>query len=192
MQNKLKKNYITNDDIIIEPNDILKKLSKEVELPLNKDDRHTLKTLYNHVANSQDEEYLAKYDVRPAVGIAAIQVGIPKRLIAIKVSDEEGNIYKYMLANPIYLDKSDEMCYLTGGEGCLSVEENRYEGIVPRHYEISIKAYNLFSNKVETIELTGYVAIVMQHEIDHLDGILYIDKINKLNPFLKKDEWIEI
>ena len=190
MEKVLKQKYITKDDIIIEPNDILKEVSQEVQLPLSKDDRNLLKILYNHVSNSQDPEYAEKYDIRSAVGIAAIQLGIKKRLLAIKAEDDEGKVHKYLLANPQYLFKSEEIAYLGGGEGCLSVEEGKYTGIVPRHYQVVVEAYNFLTNSIEKIDVSGYLAVVLQHEMDHLDGLLYIEKINKLNPHLIKDDWI--
>ncbi|MDL2212073.1 peptide deformylase [Erysipelotrichaceae bacterium OttesenSCG-928-M19] len=192
MNKVLKQKHIKNEDIIIEPNEILKQVSQEVTLPLSKDDRNLLRILYNHVSNSQDPEYAKKYNIRAAVGIAAIQIGYAKRLLAIKVLDENNKQHKYMLANPKYIYQSEQMAYLANGEGCLSVETGKYDGIVPRHYHIKVEAYNFFTNSTETIELTGYMAIVLQHEMDHLDGILYIDKINKLNPYLKKEEWLEV
>ncbi|MDF9867607.1 peptide deformylase [Bacilli bacterium PM5-3] len=192
MNKILKQKHIKKEDIVMEPNDILKEVSSEVEIPLSKNDRDILKIMYNHVSNSQDEEYATKYDIRSAVGIAAVQIGITKRLLAIKTYDEDNNIHKYMLANPKYTYKSEQMAYLSNGEGCLSVEQDKYNGIVPRHYHIVVEAYNLLTNKIETIDVKGYVAIVLQHEMDHLDGLLYIDKINKLNPYLIKDEWLVI
>ena len=192
MNKILKQKHIKKEDIIVEPNYILRKISQEVIIPLEKNDRDLLRIMYNHVSNSQDEEYAQKYDIRTAVGIAAIQLGVTKRLIAIKAKDEDDQQHKYLLANPKYLYQSQEIAYLKNGEGCLSVEEGKYTGIVPRHYEIKVEAYNLFHNKVEQIELKGYLAIIFQHEMDHLDGVLYIDKINKLNPYLVKEEWLAL
>lgn len=192
MENILKHKYITSEDIVMEPSDILNNKSVDVEIPLSKEDKHLLKLMYNHVSNSQDEEYAQKYDVRSAVGIAAVQLGVLRKLIAIKTVDEEGKLHKYMLANPQIIEKSDEIAYLKYGEGCLSVEEGTYTGIVPRANHIVVKAYNLFNNKEEIIEATGYLAIVLQHEIDHLDGVMYNDHINKLDPNYKKEEWYVI
>ena len=192
MEKILKQKHIRKSDILIEPNDILKEISEEVKIPLEKDDRNLLKIMYNHVSNSQNHDYSTAHGIRSAVGIAAIQMGIQKRLLAIKTTDEDGAIHKYMLANPKYTFQSDEIAYLSSGEGCLSVEEDKYDGIVPRHYHVIIEGYNLLTNKVETIDVKGYVAIVLQHEMDHLDGKLYFEKINKLNPHLIKDDWIVI
>lgn len=187
-----KKNYITNEDILMEPNDILREISQEVSIPLSKNDTKLLRTLYNHVSNSQNNEYALEFQIRPAVGIAANQIGELKRMIAVKFEDEHGIHHKYMLANPKYVFKSKEICYLSNGEGCLSVEEDKYHGIIPRSYEVEIEAYNLFDKKNIKLKLQGYSAIVVQHEMDHLDGILYFDHINKINPEFKNEEWIAI
>lgn len=192
MQKILKQKYIAKEDILMEPNDVLKEVSTAVKLPISKDDRNILRIMYNHIVDSQDEEYAEKYDVRAAVGIAAIQIGVKKRMLAIKAYDENGDVHKFMLVNPEYVEKSKETSYLKGGEGCLSVEEDKYQGIVPRHHKVKIKAFNALTNRNELIELAGYLAIVLQHEMDHLDGILYIDKINKLDANLVKEEWIGI
>lgn len=192
MEKILKQKYIASEDILMEPNDILKEKSEIVKLPLSKEDRNILRIMYNHIVDSQDEEYAEKYNVRAAVGIAAIQIGVKKRMLAFKTIDEENKPVKFMLVNPEYIEKSDEISYLKGGEGCLSVEEDKYQGLVPRYYRVKIKAFNALTNKNEIIELQGYTAIVLQHEMDHLDGILYIDKINKLDANLVKEDWIAI
>lgn len=190
MDNLLKKKYITSRDILMEPNDILTSKSDEVTIPLSKEDTHILKLLYHYVTNSQDPEYAAKYQVRPAVGLAAPQIGVLKKMTAIKMTDEDDQVHKLMLVNPTYTYKSDEMAYLQPGEGCLSVEEDKYQGyVVPRHYEVHVEAYNLLTHRFEKIEAKGYFAIVLQHELDHLDGILYMDRINKLDPHYINPDW---
>lgn len=189
MNNILKKKYITSSDILMEPNEKLFQKTDEVSIPLSKEDTHLLKLMYQYINNSQDDEYVAKYHVRPAVGLAASQVGILKQLLAIKTTDENDQLHKLMLVNPTYTYKSKEMAYLEFGEGCLSVEEGKYQGIVPRHYEVLIQAYNLFTHRVETIKATGYFAVVLQHELDHLDGVLYMQRINKMDPFYKHPDW---
>lgn len=192
MKKILKQKYITNEDILEEPNELLSQKAEEVKMPLSKEDSNLLRIMYNHVSNSQNKEYSEKFQIRPAVGIAAPQLGVLKKMIAIKTVDEDGNIHKYTLVNPKFTFKSEEMCYLFNGEGCLSVEEGKYKGIVPRHQHVVIEAFNLLTNKVETIDAEDYLAIVLQHEMDHLDGVLYIDKINKLDPSLAKEEWKKI
>jgi len=192
MEDFSKKKFIKNTDIVMEENPVLRELSKEVKLPLSKEDKHLLKLLYNHVSASQDPQYCIDHDIRSAVGIAAVQVGQLKQLLAVKTQDNDGKTVKYALANPKILEASDQIIYLPGGEGCLSIEEGKYPGIVPRHQKIVVEAYNLFTNKIEKIEAEDFVAIVLQHEIDHLNGKLFSDHINKLDPQYKNDSWISL
>ena len=85
---------ITMQDIIDDKNKLIREVSKEVELPLSDENRKLLLDMHEFLVNSQDPETSEKYDLRPAVGIAAIQLGIPKRMLAVHVLDfdEEGNI----------------------------------------------------------------------------------------------------
>ena len=79
-------------NVIDDKNPLIREKSKEVSLPLSDEDRHTLMEMYQYLVDSQDEEKAEKYDLRPGVGIAAIQIGIPKRMCAIYIPsvDEEG------------------------------------------------------------------------------------------------------
>lgn len=192
MNKIIDRKYIVNEDIIQEPNDILNKECIEVIIPMSTEEESLLKIMYNHVSNSQNEDYANRIGIRSAVGIAASQLGVLKQMLAIKTTDENGKIYKYMIVNPRYTYKSKQMCYLNSGEGCLSVNPGKYNGITPRHYEIEVQAYNLFNKKEEKIRVKGYIAIVLQHEIDHLHGKLYIDHINKLDSFYINESWIEV
>ena len=81
--------------------------------------------------------------------------------------------------------------YLKGGEGCLSVD-NEKEGFVPRCANITIEAYDYVTKTILTKKLRGYIAIVVQHEYDHLDGILFYDRINKDEPFQRIPDALEI
>ena len=73
------------------------------------------------------------------------------------------------------------MTYLNGGEGCLSVDE-QIEGNVVRYARITVRAHDMDGNEVK-VRFKGYPAVVLQHEIDHLNGIMFYDHINKDNPF---------
>ena len=90
----------------------------------------------------------------------------------------------------IILESIQEV-YLSGGEGCLSVDE-MHEGYVYRHNKIQVKAFNAITMKEEIITARGYEAIVLQHEIDHLSGVLYYDHINKKDPFFVKEGAIRL
>lgn len=98
---------------------------------------------------------------------------------------------KFLLANPEIIKFSDDISYLDGGEGCLSVPEDR-QGIVPRKSEITVKAYDLIHDREIVINEYGLTAIVLQHEIDHLSGILYYDHINVLDNNYVKEDWKKI
>lgn len=103
------------------------------------------------------------------VGIAAPQVGILRRLVAVQRFDKEGEPFEFFI-NPEIVDKDDRL--VAGGEGCLSVPEiyddvERSQRITLRYYDSS------FTPHEEVIE--GFTAVIFQHEIDHLDGKLFID-----------------
>ena len=87
----------------------------------------------------------------------------------------------YILINPKVISYSEEMIYAGEGEGCLSVNRE-VEGIVPRHARITVEAYDLDGNK-HKYRVREDLAIAFQHELDHLNGILFVDRINKNNPF---------
>lgn len=171
-------------DIIIEGNEILRNISTKVNLPLSSDDLACAKSLYEYVIVSAIDELVEKYKIRPGVGIAAPQVGINKRMFAVNFTDfldENNKRYTYLFINPLITAKSKEMVYLPGGEGCLSVERDTTNLVTPRHLKIQIKAavLDMQTYKIKNVNMTlfGYPAIVFQHEYDHLDGILYTDKM---------------
>ena len=107
------------------------------------------------------------------VGIAAPQVGILRRMVAVQRFDKEGEPFEFFL-NPEILAMPGEM--KLGGEGCLSVPEMR--GVVSRSQQIVLRYRDLdFVEHTDTV--SGFTAVIFQHEIDHLDGVLYIDKMGK-------------
>ena len=175
-------------DIIKEVNQILREISSKVTLPLSMDDLNCAKQLYEYVVVSAIDELVEKYQIRPGVGIAAPQVGVNKRMFAINATDfldEKQTKYAFCFINPIITSKSKEMVYLPGGEGCLSVDRDTTGLVTPRHLKISIKStiLDFNTNKLKNVKMTlvGYPAIVFQHEYDHLDGILYTDKMYSLD-----------
>ena len=125
------------------------------------------------------------------VGLAAPQVGVSKRMIVIDASqeeDEEGHHKKgnpMFLINPEIIYKSEETIFFC--EGCLSLPGQSAD--VERHQKIKVR-YQDKSGLEQQIEAEDYLAVVLQHEIDHLDGILYIDHLSRLkrNMLLKKLE----
>lgn len=109
------------------------------------------------------------------VGLAAPQVGVSKRIVVIDISHEEEKVEPLYLVNPEIIWKSeDKIC---GEEGCLSVPEQRAE--VERHASVKIR-YTDYNGKEQERLIEDFLAIVVQHELDHLDGILYIDRISRL------------
>ena len=175
-------------DIIDDTNELIRTKSKEVELPLSKENYDLLMKMHEFLVASQDEELCEKYDLRPAVGIAAIQIGIPKRMCAIHVLDydEDGNVIKstdYALANPKIVSYTPKQSYLKTGEACLSVLED-VQGYVPRHAKITVEGYDALTQKNVKIVARGFLSVCLQHELDHFDGVLFYDHINKDYPLL--------
>ena len=174
------------EDITIEGNPILREKCDRVRFPLTKEDKETLKQLHEYMVVSEIDELVKKYGIRPGVGIAAPQVGVKKRMFAMNCTDfldEKQTKYSYTVINPEIIAKSELMVYLPGGEGCLSVNRNTEGLVTPRHYKIIAKCalFDTITEKVRNVKLTleGYPAIVFQHENDHLDGIMYVDKMFK-------------
>ena len=169
----------------------LKKRCQEVELPLNNDTREIILKMVDYLKKSQDDEIAKKYDIRPGVGLAANQIGINKRFLAVYLIDDKGEEIQYGLVNPVITSYSVQETYIQSGEGCLSVKED-VPGFVYRHNKITVRAYDVLEDKMITIKARGYLSIVLQHEIDHLNGLLYTDRINKDNPFIEKEDAIAI
>ncbi len=169
-------------DIILDPNPVLRLKAETVPLPLTAKDKRILKDLLNYVRRTHSDEYCEKHSLRPSVGIAAPQIGISKRLLAVSIAGptKEDSV-EFALANPLIISNSVQKSYLANGESCLSVVPD-VSGIVPRYARITVSAYDLIMDRQIEIRLSDYPAIVMQHEIDHLYGHLYYDHINKKNP----------
>ncbi|TFB14047.1 peptide deformylase [Filobacillus milosensis] len=172
---------ITMDDIVREGAPVLREKAEEVNLPASNDDNETLQEMLQFIKNSQDDEIAKKYNLRPGVGLAAPQIGISKRMLAVHFTDFNEKEYSMGLFNPRIVSHSVEKTYLQNGEGCLSVDRD-VPGIVPRYARITIQATNLDGEQVK-FRLKGYAAIVLQHEIDHLDGIMFYDHIDEQQPF---------
>ncbi|PLR84046.1 peptide deformylase [Bacillus canaveralius] len=172
---------ITMDDIIRDGHPGLRQVAEEVQMPPSEEDINILNSLMEYVKNSQDPEISARYNLRPGIGLAAPQINVMKRMIAVNVTDEKGELYSYALFNPKIVSHSVEKSYLTAGEGCLSVDEP-IPGYVPRYARVTVKGYDIDGTAVK-LRLKGLVAIVFQHEIDHLNGIMFYDHIDKKDPY---------
>ncbi|HHU80059.1 MAG: peptide deformylase [Bacilli bacterium] len=171
---------ILMNDIVREGAEVLKTKAQEVKLPLSVEDEQTLIKMNEYILNSIDPEISEKYGLRGACGLAANQINILKRMLVMRDYDENNQLHHYMMINPKIISYSDELTYLPGGEGCLSVDRE-VVGLVHRPRKVTVKTY-LYENgevKEVTLRLKDYIAIVFQHEYDHLNGILFVDRINK-------------
>ena len=148
--------------ILIEPNKILRQKSKSVE----KVDRE-VQQLMNDMLDSM---YAA-----PGIGLAAIQIGIPKRVIVMDISKDNKNKNPMYFVNPEIIWKgTDKLIY---EEGCLSVPDQFAE--IERSKSCHVKFLD-YSGEPQFLKTEGLLATCIQHEIDHLEGILFIDYLSKL------------
>ena len=155
--------------ILTEPDPFLRKISQDVE----KVDNDIRKLMY---------DMLETIYAAPGIGLAAIQIGVPKRVIVIDLSKEEEKTPLYFV-NPKIIFKSNNNS--TYEEGCLSVPGQFAEVDRPNQCHISYLDYNGQKQESKT---EGLLATCIQHEIDHLEGILFIDYLSKLkkNFIIKK------
>ncbi|SDC09436.1 peptide deformylase [Shouchella lonarensis] len=175
---------LTMEHIVREGDPVLRKVASPVELPLNAEDTQTLLSMLTFLKNSQDPDIAKQYHLRPGVGLAAPQIGISKRLFAVHATDENGKLHSFGLANPKVIRHSVETTELETGEGCLSVDRE-IEGRVPRYARITVKGTTHEGEEI-TLRLRGFISIVFQHELDHLDGIMFYDRIEDLTDPHKK------
>jgi len=176
--------------ILDEKNPILRKKSVNVTFPLDDETKQLIEDSLIYLEMSQMDEYMEKYDLRAGMGLSFVQIGILKRIFVISEELENGEFKRYILINPKVISRSEELIYVGEGEGCLSVNRP-VEGIVPRHARITVEACDVDGNKF-TIRVREDIAIAFQHELDHLDGILFIDRIDKKNPFKNQEFMREI
>jgi len=143
-------------EIIKEPNEILYKSSSIVKLPLSKEDQDLLNEMLSYIKDENNK----------AIGLSAVQVGVLKRMCVIRIKENKKTI-SYKLVNPRIISKSANM--VEALEGCLSVEEHY---VIKRNTSVSVMAYDAIQNKTIVINASGWLARVLQHEIDHMNGIL--------------------
>ena len=148
--------------ILIEPNKILREKSLYVE-NVDKD-----------IQNLMDDMLETMY-AAPGIGLAAIQVGIPKRVIVLDIKQKEGQKNPIYLINPEIIEKSKNNS--TYEEGCLSVPGQFAE--IDRPDKCHVKYLDYYGEKKE-IKAEGMLATCIQHEMDHLEGILFIDYLSRL------------
>lgn len=114
------------------------------------------------------------YDA-PGIGLAAIQIGEPRRVITMDLAKKEGEKNPQVFINPELVAESDELS--VHEEGCLSIPE--YYEEVERPAAVTVKYLDL-EGATQRVEATGLLATCLQHEIDHLNGVLFIDHLSKL------------
>lgn len=160
--------------IVLHPNDVLRKKAKPVT-KISKEIRQLL------------DDMVETMIAAPGVGLAGPQVGVSKRVLVVAPPGEEDGPEPepLQLVNPEIV-KAEGWCHLPGGEGCLSLPG--YRGDVERRYKLQVVALDRQGKKIY-IDAEGLLAIILQHEIDHLDGVLFIDKCTNLR---KEEETAEV
>jgi len=153
---------MTVKKILTEPNKLLRQISKSVEKVSDEE-----RALMNDML---DTMYAA-----PGIGLAAIQIGVPKRIIVMDISRDENKKEPRYFVNPIIKSKNKEKAKYE--EGCLSVPDQFAEIERPNTCEVEYLDYD---GKKKLLKADGLLATCIQHEIDHLEGILFIDYLSKL------------
>jgi peptide deformylase len=148
--------------ILTEPNKILRLVSKNVDKVGDEE-----RTLMNDML---DTMYAA-----PGIGLAAIQIGVPKRIIVMDISRDEDKKEPRYFVNPVIKNKNNETSKYE--EGCLSVPDQFAEIERPNECEVEYLDYN---GKKQLLKADGLLATCIQHEMDHLEGVLFIDYLSKL------------
>ncbi|MDA9663287.1 peptide deformylase [Candidatus Pelagibacter sp.] len=148
--------------IITEPNKVLRQISKPVN-EVRDEDRQLMDDML-------DTMYAAN-----GIGLAAIQIGIPKRIIVMDISKEVDKKKPMYFVNPIIKEKNSENSVYE--EGCLSVPDQFAEIERPKECEVEYLDYN---GESKNLKAKGLLATCIQHEMDHLEGILFIDYLSKL------------
>ncbi len=149
-------------DIIKIPDPVLREISAPIE------------TVDDDLRRLMDDMLETMYDA-PGVGLAAVQVGIPKRLIVLDVNGDEANRQPIVMANPEIVRLGDEL--RTHEEGCLSIPDVHVE--IERPGDLTVR-YVDRDGKEQELDADGLLATAIQHEVDHLEGKLIIDFLSRL------------
>lgn len=173
-------------NILDEKEKVLRSVSEEVTFPLSKEDKQLIQRCIDHLTYSQIEKYEKKYHLRPGMGLAFPQLGLRKRIIVIVYEVDDEVFDNYVVINPKIVSNSVEIIAADAGEGCLSVNRE-VDGHVPRYARVTVEGYDEDGNKIK-VRAREDLAIAFQHEIDHLNGILFYDHIDKNHPFFTEDE----
>ena len=171
---------ITMQDIIEEGHPTLRQAAEAVEFPLTDELKETALAMHEFLVNSQNPEIAEKYGLRAGVGLAAPQINLPKQIFAVHIMsyDEGGNeaepLLSEILFNPKIISHSVQ-----------EVAFREVPGLVPRPRRIRLR-YQDMEGKEHELRLRDYEAIVVQHELDHLKGIMFYDHINQQQPWYEK------
>ena len=153
---------MTVKTILTEPNKLLRQISQPVD----------------HVGENEQrlmDDMIETMYIANGIGLAAIQIGFPQRIIVMDISKDKKNKNPMYFVNPIILNKATEQS--TYEEGCLSVPNQFAEIDRPNKCEVEYLDYN---GEKKLIKAEGLLATCIQHEVDHLEGILFIDYLSKL------------
>ena len=148
--------------ILTEPNKLLRQISKLVE-KVGDEERVLMNDMIDTMYNA------------PGIGLAAIQIGVPKRIIVMDISRDENKKEPRYFVNPVIKSKNEEKAKYE--EGCLSVPDQFAEIERASSCEVEYLDYN---GKKQLLKAHGLLATCIQHEMDHLEGILFIDYLSKL------------
>ena len=148
--------------ILTEPNKLLRQISKPVD-QVTKDDQKLM------------DDMLETMYAANGIGLAAIQIGIPKRIIVMDISKDKNNKEPMFFVNPIIKEKNLKKSIYE--EGCLSVPDQFAEIERPSKCEVEFLDYY---GKKKILKAEGILATCIQHEVDHLEGVLFIDYLSKL------------
>ena len=148
--------------ILTEPNKSLRQISKSVD-KVGDEERALMNDMLETMYNA------------PGIGLAAIQIGVPKRIIVMDIGRDENKKEPRYFVNPIIKNKNEEKAKYE--EGCLSVPDQFAEIERPNSCEVEYLDYN---GKKQLLKADGLLATCIQHEMDHLEGILFIDYLSKL------------
>lgn len=173
------------------PSGILREKSQKVSFPLSKEKIELIEYMIKYIDQSQEPGS----EERAGVGISAVQLGHLDRMFYVNAPASDGEQpWREFLINPTIVKTSNESSALETGEGCLSVDDHipGQQGLVHRSFKVTVEGYSYFSQKNVRVTKQGYQAIIIQHEQDHLNGKLFIDRIDKFNPWLVLDDEILI
>ncbi|NTF30588.1 peptide deformylase [Rhizobium skierniewicense] len=153
---------MTIKPLIILPDPLLRQQSKPIE------------QVDAEITRLADDMLDTMYDA-PGIGLAAIQIGVPRRMLVIDISREDEDRNPVVFINPEILKVSDDVSAYE--EGCLSIPD--YYAEVERPASLTV-GYIDRDGKKQTVEAEGLLATCLQHEMDHLNGVLFIDHISRL------------